>query len=224
MRRVPVRQVQWVILGITLLTFALLSRNELVALATVALAAFTVLTVVFALVFYPARIARFEESAVLPWPSEVVWDLIEPAEKAPLIDPGVVRGFHVEGTPSGLGEQQALERRDGSTVVLEVVEYEHGRRAVARVVSPPGHDRNRWIASVEPTSGGCVYTVALEVALTAGFRVRRRFVSAWRADAREAIARIEWVLDDTHPRDRTEAPGIDQPAPGSPTRQPLDDV
>lgn len=142
----------------------------------------------------PARTERLQETALLSWPCETVWDLIKPAEKAPLLDPSIRRGYRVPGTPDGLGEQQALERLDGSTVIIEVIEYEHGRLAVTRQVSPPLAEQLRTVQTVEPAEGGCVYTIAVEVDLRTGLRIPARYERTWREYARQQIDHTQRAL------------------------------
>lgn len=225
-KRLPIRQAYWTIAAFMVLMYALLSANWLLALAAVLVAALGLMADVWwTRRRHPARMARLEESGFLPWPSEVVWDLIEPAEKAPLIDPGTVRAHHVAGTPSGLGEQQAHERLDGSIAVLEVIEYEHGRRAVTRQVSPPGNERHRTIQAVEPTNGGCIYTMAEETDLLAGQRILPAVEAAWRAYVQQQITRIELILAATH--GDAAAPhesAIDQPPLLAPSEWPTPDT
>lgn len=143
---------------------------------------------------WPARVATVQEAALLPWDCETVWNLIKPAEKAPLLDPTVQRAYQVPGTPSGLGERQAHERHDGSVAVIEVVEYLHHRRAAFRQVSPPVAPPTLYVQQAEPTDGGCVYTWAVQVEIPAGIRLNPAFEAAWRENAREQIRRIREVL------------------------------
>lgn len=39
-------------------------------------------------------------------PRQLVWDLIKPAENAPILEPTITRAFKAEGTPDGAGEIQ----------------------------------------------------------------------------------------------------------------------
>jgi Polyketide cyclase / dehydrase and lipid transport len=225
-KQLPTRLACWTIAAFMVLMYALLSANWLLALAVVLVAALGPMADVWwTRRRYPARMVRLEESGFLPWPSEVVWDLIKPAEKAPLIDPGTVRAHHVAGTPSGLGEQQAHERLDGSVVVLEVIEYEHGRRAVMRVVSPPGNAHHRAIQAVEPTNGGCIHTMAGETDLRAGQRILPAVEAAWRANLQQQITRIDLFLAAMH--GNAAAPhesAIDQPPLLAPSDWPAPDT
>lgn len=41
-------------------------------------------------------------------PRRLVWDLIKPAESAPLMEPSITRAFRAEGTPMGVGEIQVF--------------------------------------------------------------------------------------------------------------------
>lgn len=143
----------------------------------------------------PARTERLSEAVLLPRSCETVWDLVKPAEKSPLIDPTLRRGYRVPGTPDGLGERQAFEQLDGVTVIVEVIEYRHERRAVTRQVSPPPVEPSRLIHTVDPVDGGCTYTVAAEIELRAGQRIRPEFERAWRSTIRAQLERTRQLLD-----------------------------
>jgi hypothetical protein len=147
----------------------------------------------------PARTVRLERTDVLGHSREAVWRLIKPAELAPLLDPNLRVGYRVPGTPDGLGERQALELHDGATLILEVIEYEPGRRAVTRQVSPPPAEAIRHIQSVESTEVGCRYTMAVEVKVTAGVRLRPVWEEAWRDTAREHFELVRTILDSGQP-------------------------
>jgi hypothetical protein len=140
------------------------------------------------------RVAGFEEVTELPYSCDVVWDLIAPAEKSPLIDPSIRRGYHVPGTPDGLGGQQAFERLDGSTTIIEIIEFQPGRRAGIRQVSPPGKEDYQSIQSVQPSVGGCVYTMRLEIDLPRGRHIPPEGEAIFRAFAHQQIAQIRQAL------------------------------
>jgi len=142
----------------------------------------------------PARTERLQEAALLPWPCKTVWDLVKPAENSPLLDPTIRRGYRVPGTPDGLGEQQAFEREDGWTIIIEVTEYQHGRRAVTSQVSPPAAEQLRTVQTVEPVDGGCKYRIAVEIELRAGQRVLPQFEKEWRDGTRVQLERTEQTL------------------------------
>jgi hypothetical protein len=127
----------------------------------------------------------------------VVWALIKPAEMAPALQPSLRRGYRVPGTPEGLGERQAFERQDGTTVIVEIVDYEPNRRAVTRQVSPTILEALRMVQIVEPVTGGCTYTEAVEVDLKARQRIRSEWERLWPSSAREQIDRIRASLEST---------------------------
>ncbi|MGB8859526.1 MAG: hypothetical protein WCC60_09730 [Ilumatobacteraceae bacterium] len=159
----------------------------------------------------PARTVHLEETTVLRHTCEVVWGLIKPAELAPLLDPNLRFGYRVPGTPDGLGERQALEQHDGSTLISEVIEYEPYRRAVTCLVSPHRLDAVRSFQTVEPLDEGCRYTMALEVDLKAGTRVAPQVERSWRDTTRDHFARVRAILDSGEP---ITAPTRDTAAPG----------
>lgn len=167
---------------------------------------------------HPARTHRLEEAAMLPNNCEVVWGLIRPAETAPSLDPSLGRGYQVPGTPDGLGERQALERLDGTTVIIEVIDYEPNRRAVTRQISPTIVDGQRGIQTVEPVDGGCMYTIAVEVDLKPGHRISPKWEPMWRSDMHEHLIRVRSLLASTG-QSATPAgsppatPSIDSPPP-----------
>jgi hypothetical protein len=148
---------------------------------------------------YPSRVATVFVGTHLRWSSEGVWQLIKPAENAPVLNASIRRGFHVPGTPDGLGEKQALEYDTGLTVITEIIEYEPGRRAVTRMVSPPGFERIRWFFAVDPVEGGCVYTQAIEVDLRAGQRLRQRYERDCRQSFDDQAARVRAALQFARP-------------------------
>lgn len=143
---------------------------------------------------FPGGLVRLEESAIVPFTCEDVWNVIKPAEQAPLLDPSIRLGYRIPGTPHGIGEQQAFERHDGSVVTIEVIEYTEFRRAVTEQVSPRSTEQSRTIETVEPVDGGCTYAVAFEIGLPAGRHVQQGFEQAWRDGMRKRIAAIHHVL------------------------------
>jgi hypothetical protein len=140
------------------------------------------------------RVERFVEIAELPHSCEVVWALIKPAELSPTFEPSIRRGYHVAGTPLGLGERQAFELLDGSTAIFEVVDYEPGRRAVTIQVSPDLGLKARNIFSVEPVEGGCALSLEWEIDVPAGQCVSPDPEDAWRTSIRAQFDRIRHVL------------------------------
>lgn len=142
---------------------------------------------------HPAQIARLQHTVHLGWEADAIWALIEPAENAPMLDDDIRRGYRVPGTPDGVGQQQAFERHDGFTIIIEVVEYQQGRRAVTRQVSPPD-DTLRLVQSVAPVDGGCEYTIGVELELRAGQWVRPAFEKSWRANAMKQTARTQKAM------------------------------
>ena len=163
---------------------------------------------------WPARTETVQGAALIPWDCETVWNLVKPAEKTPLLDPAVRRGYHVPGTPSGVGEQQVNEMLDGSIRVLEVVEYVHNRRAVVRQVQPPADVSSRSIQAVEPTDGGCVYTWANQIDMQAGQRIPREFEAAWHEHVRQQANRIRQVLTDAGVPQAQPSPPLPPPTVG----------
>jgi hypothetical protein len=137
---------------------------------------------------------RHHESTVLPWSAETVWDLISPAEKAPLLNPTIRLGYRVPGTFEGVGERQAFEHFDGTTAVIEVVEWTAGRRAVTVQVAPEPEATMRFIFTVDPIEGGCVYTFGTEVELRPGQQLRNDCEGPFRADANTSFDRIRTAL------------------------------
>lgn len=97
-------------------------------------------------------------------PPDQVWAFIRAAETTPLVQPEVLRGFSVAGTPRGVGEQQAFIQ-DGpagmkAAGVIEVIEEHHGVFASTRnVTGIPGQQSFR----VDAAPGGTTLTYTLEV-------------------------------------------------------------
>lgn len=205
-------------LGIFVAFLGLLAEGALVTGIGVLLAAIagTAVAVLVQRRRFPARSEQMAESVMCSYPCEDVWKLIKPAEMAPLVNPKLRRGYQVPGTPEGLGEQQALEYHDGTTIIIEVIDYEPNRRAVTRQVSPPLAARIRSIETIEPVDGGCMYTLAVEYDLQRGQRLLRGAEQSWRADARERVERIPKILDSA---DLGTAPS-GQPIKSAPTSLP----
>lgn len=163
----------------------------------------------------PARTIRLEETTLLPHPCEKVWGLIEPAEYAPLLEPKIAYGYRVPGTPRGVGERQAMEGHDGATTIVEVVEHVPNRRAVSRLLSPRSIAETRTFETVEPTDEGCRYSIAVEVDMRAGVRLRSDFERQWRRTMKDRFPRVRKILDSGEPivaptREASPAP-TDQP-------------
>lgn len=152
------------------------------------------------------RTKRFVEVAELPHTCDVVWAFIKPAETSPLWQPWIRRGYHVPGTPLGLGERQAFEYIDGTTAVIEIVEYEPGRRAVTMVVSPEPDASNRSVYSLEPVEGGCALSLGSEIDVPAGGRVHPEYEDAWRTTTQAQLDRLRHALAASHPDSTAEQP------------------
>ncbi len=142
----------------------------------------------------PIRTVVVEESAYLPHAADVVWNVVHPAENAPLLEAGIRHGYRVPGTPEGIGEQQAFVFVDGSMTVVEVIELSPGRRAVVRKISPPDVPQ-RTIFELVPTSDGCLYRQRVEVDVGKGKRLRPGFESHWQASTSAMFARLSSVLN-----------------------------
>lgn len=139
---------------------------------------------------------------------------MKPAEKTPLLDPTVRRGYQLLGTPSGVGEQQVHEMHDGSIRVLEVVEYVHNRTATFRQVKPPIEVPTLYIQAVEPTDGGCVYTSASHIDVPAGQKIPPEYQASWRESIREQANRIRQVLTDAGVPPAQPSPPLPPPTAG----------
>jgi hypothetical protein len=106
---------------------------------------------------------RLLEAIKLRQPPAVVWALVHPAESSLLLSPEqTAKAFSVPGTGPGLGEQQAHIDHEGQATIAEVIEFEEGRRAVTRIVSPKPPVPVRTVTTVEPLGVGSVLTIGLE--------------------------------------------------------------
>ncbi|WP_043498296.1 SRPBCC family protein [Georgenia sp. SUBG003] len=86
-----------------------------------------------------------------------VWSLIKPAENGPLLSPHIVRGFHVPGTPEGVGEIQGfITVHDGRKhfVGIELVAEVPEQLAVTRVLGTLD-DASRSTYALADIPGGC---------------------------------------------------------------------
>lgn len=127
---------------------------------------------------------RLFEAIKLRHPPAAVWALVHPAESSLLLSPEqTARAFTVPGTGPGLGEQQAHIDHDGQATITEVIEFEEGRRAVTRVVSPKPQLPVRTVTTVEPLGAGSVLTMGMEFDAPAS--------TLWRKGERESTK--EWA-------------------------------
>jgi hypothetical protein len=86
-----------------------------------------------------------------------VWALIKPAENGPLLSPHIIQGFHVPGTPEGIGEVQGfITVQDGRKylVGIELVNEIPGELAVTRVLGTLD-DASRSTYVLSDTPSGC---------------------------------------------------------------------
>jgi hypothetical protein len=143
----------------------------------------------------PMQTHRIQETVKLWHTPETVWSLIHPAENAPLLQPDVVRGYQVPGTPSGLGEQQAFVGLSGTTTVIEVVEYVERRQAVTNLISPKPPVPVRNVLALEPVSGGCILTFGQEYDGHSSQAMTPESVTQWRQQAQSYLDRVRTTLD-----------------------------
>ena len=146
-------------------------------------------------VFRDTRTFRIHETVQLRHPPEHVWAFVHAAESSVLLLPGVVHAFTVPGTGAGLGEQQAVVDRDGRRTVIEVTEYEEGRRAVAAVISPPPEMPTRSVTALEPLGEGCALTYGVEYDAPLGSVWPKERRDSARAEVLQYLERVKWELD-----------------------------
>ena len=108
------------------------------------------------------RHVRAQETIMLRHTPAQVWALIGPAEHASVLSANIVRGFTVPGTLTGVGQQQCFIDLHGNTCIIEVVEYEEGRRAVTRAISPRPAVPVRSLHTVELLDAGCLLSIGIE--------------------------------------------------------------
>lgn len=142
------------------------------------------------------RTVRFQEAARLWHPPGAVWALIHPAEYAPLLSSTTARGFKVPGTSDGVGEQQCFVDLEGNASIVEVIDFEMGRCATTRVVSPSPPVPTRTRFEIQPVDAGCIVTVTTEVDLPVGRAIPPDVEAEWRRWATEYLKRVRRVLGD----------------------------
>ncbi|WP_127782823.1 SRPBCC family protein [Rhodococcus sp. X156] len=143
----------------------------------------------------PARTVRISEAVLLRHPPEQVWELIFPAEHAPVLSPNIVRGFAVPGTPTvGVGHQQCFTDVAGNTSILEVIEHEAGRRAVTRTISPRPAVPHRMVHLVDPAPNGTVLSLGIEIDVPAGQQIDPGFEPLQRRGLRDYLDRAQRAL------------------------------
>lgn len=103
------------------------------------------------------EVIEVSASAEIAATRQSVWSLIKPAENGPLLSPHIIRGFHVPGTPEGVGEVQGfitVQEGRKHIVGIELVDEIPGTLAVARVLGSLD-DASRSTYVVTDTPGGC---------------------------------------------------------------------
>ena len=83
------------------------------------------------------EILEIRASIEINAPRERVWSLLKPAENAALLIPNVVRGFHIPGTPEGIGEMQGflfLKEGKQHIAAIEVLDEVSSTYAITRLV------------------------------------------------------------------------------------------
>jgi hypothetical protein len=140
------------------------------------------------------------ETAYLPFPPATVWTLLLPAESAPLINPDIVKGYRVPGTPDGVGEQQAFVDTVGNTTVIEVIEYSPGHKAITRQVSPKPQVDTMSTWAVDSDGVGCILSYQQDITVSPAERLDAEAQSHWRASVRDMLQRVRQTLHDRpHP-------------------------
>lgn len=106
---------------------------------------------------------RLVEAIELRHAPAVVWALVQPAESSVFLSPEkTARAFTVPGTGPGLGEQQAHINHNDQITLIEIIEFEEGRRAVTQLLSPKPPRPARTVTTVEPLGLGSVLTIGME--------------------------------------------------------------
>jgi len=143
---------------------------------------------------------RATATTTIARPPDQVWEFIRPAETAPLLQPEVRRAFHVPGTPSGVGEQQAavIEGPDGTqlAVIHEITELRPGEYAETRSVTwPPSRQTFR----LEPAPGGTTLTYTTEVSGARWWQPRTLVHKAVVASAQRYVDAVKRVMESEPP-------------------------
>ncbi|MFE4198381.1 SRPBCC domain-containing protein [Paenarthrobacter sp. NPDC056912] len=142
----------------------------------------------------PEQTSSTTVSAEYPYPPSAVWALIRPAEAALYFGDGdVIEASKVPGTPDGPGEQQRFVYRNGFVSVIEVVSEIPEHSAVTQRIEPPGDASFRTTYLLEPTAGGCRFT--METVVKAPFAVNpgpvQEFGASFLVRVGEALGTIE---------------------------------
>jgi hypothetical protein len=151
---------------------------------------------------FQAEPIRVGDTVLLDHPAQLVWDFVENPESDLVLYDEVVRAYRVEGTPRGIGEQQAAEYADGGRRVIEVVEYVSGSLAVTEAIEPKTDFVERTITRVEPHhTGGCSLSHEHVVVLPRGLRLSSRTEARARGElrshVRDYLQRTREVLEAT---------------------------
>jgi hypothetical protein len=134
------------------------------------------------------------ETAYLPFSPAAVWAVLHPADLAPLLNPNIVKGYRVPGTPDGVGEQQAFVDVAGGTTVIEVVDGTPGERSATRQVSPKATLPTLSTWEVQPASDGCIVSFQQEMTVSAVSRPDPAAENRWREGIRDMFRRLRDTL------------------------------
>ncbi|MDQ0709580.1 hypothetical protein QFZ52_002232 [Arthrobacter woluwensis] len=103
------------------------------------------------------RVVEMRDSAEIFAPVELIWGLLRPAEYAPLLVPGAVRGY-ADPPAEGVGEVRHLvAKRAGKEfhAAVEILEEVPFRKIVARSWGQSGPEE-RFELRLEPTEKGAL--------------------------------------------------------------------
>jgi hypothetical protein len=141
-------------------------------------------------------------------PRPLVWDLIKPAENAPLMEPTITRGFRAEGTPRGVGEIQVFIHTLGGKDQVVAVEIVDEVAAEYSITRPIGGNQ------YSPTTGYFLTDTASGTRLEVRHRVSfarhgasytRNLISAYEESSRAMLQRVKVIAEN---RWDNQSPGL----------------
>ncbi|WP_298255620.1 SRPBCC family protein [uncultured Arthrobacter sp.] len=131
-------------------------------------------------------------------PRQLVWDLIKPAENAPLMEPTIARGFRAEGTPRGAGEIQVFIHTLGGkeqVVAVEIVDEIAAEYSITRLIGG-GQNMPTTGYFLTDTSAGTRLEVRHRISFARhGGSYARHLISAYEESSRAMLQRVKVITE-----------------------------
>lgn len=131
-------------------------------------------------------------------PKQLVWELIKPAENAPLMEPTITRGFRAEGTPRGTGEIQVFIHTIGGkeqVVAVEIVDEVAEEYSITRPIGGGQYPPTTGYFLTD-TAGGTRLEVRHRISFARyGSSYARNLITAYEESSRAMLQRVKVIAE-----------------------------